>query len=156
MSIPYFIDKNNPPRDGKKTVERNTVQCIVKHWNKDLYLGLRNKKFGFQTYVIGGIDRGEDALTAGRREILEETGFTTPRFVKKLGDIIHSAYFATHKDENRLARVQGLYFELENGEQDDIAPHEMADVEIVWLTKEEMPSFVKGAEVHELWTRLWE
>jgi 8-oxo-dGTP pyrophosphatase MutT (NUDIX family) len=152
--IPVFIDHSNPPREGKKNVERDTVQCIVKHPTEEKFLGLKWRHYDWQTFIIGGVEKGEDVVEAGKREILEETGFKNSVFVKQLGGIIQSHYFANHKDENRIANVRGMLFELKDLEQDPIDAEEAEKHEALWIPKDEMPSFVRGAEVHELWNRL--
>jgi 8-oxo-dGTP pyrophosphatase MutT (NUDIX family) len=153
-TVPVFIDHSNPPREGKKIVERDTVQCIVKHPTEEKYLGLKWKNYDWQTFIIGGVEKGEDAVEAGKREIFEETGFKNPVFVRQLGGIVQSHYFANHKDENRIANVKGLLFELKDLDRAEIDPEEAAKHDALWIPKEEMPAFVRGAEVHELWDRL--
>jgi len=154
MEIPLFIDHTNPPREGKKEVARDTVQCIVKHPTEDKFICLKWKKYNWQTFIIGGIEEGETAEDAGIREIKEETGYQNIKFIRQLGGIVHSKYFATHKDENRLAIVRGLYFVLENEERKIVDEKEQENFEVVWISKEEVPNFVRGAEVGELWRRL--
>ncbi len=152
--IPQFIDASNPPRPDKKTVTRDTVQCIVHNKKTNTVLCLNWKVYGWQTFIIGGVEAGENAIEAGKREVLEETGYKNLKYLGQLGGVVESHYFAAHKDENRIALVKGLYFELIDDEKMAITEDEAAKFEIVWVPFDDIPHFVRGAEVHELWQRL--
>jgi leucyl-tRNA synthetase len=84
------------------------------------------------------VEGDEDLLAAARREILEESGYKNVKYVKHIGGLIESHYFASHKGENRKALFQGLMFELENEERAEISEAEKAVHEPVWLSWEEL------------------
>jgi leucyl-tRNA synthetase len=139
---------------NKKTVPRKCILAIIKKKNKDEYLVMSSKKFGWKTYVIGGIEEGEDPLKAAKREIQEETGYMNPRFVKDLG-IVCAKHFAPHKDENRFAELQGFYFELDNEEQGTVADAEKSAQEVIWVKKDEMEKTLYPKITDwEFWKRL--
>ncbi len=62
--------------DGMSTKPpRITARAIVKN-KDDLYAVMYAEKFGLYSLPGGGVEEGEDILTALRREIMEETGCT--------------------------------------------------------------------------------
>jgi len=122
-------------------VERQAVICIVKHWSEDKYLCLKWKKNDWQGFVVGGIEDGEELAAAGAREITEETGYKNPKFIKKIGETVHSQFYHEVKKQNRFAHFQTLYFELENGEHSEIAEEEKNLHEVVWVSKDEVAGF---------------
>jgi leucyl-tRNA synthetase len=104
----------------------------------DTYLTLKWKKYPWTTFVVGGVEEGEDSRSAVLREIEEETGYTNLVFKKVLGGIVCSEYFAAHKDENRFARVQGYLFELgPNTEHSTPSAQELEKHEVTWMTLKE-------------------
>lgn len=62
---------------------RLTARAIVKNQN-GLFAVMYSDKFGLHCLPGGGIEDGEDAITALRREILEETGCTCSE-IQELG-----------------------------------------------------------------------
>ena len=73
--IAEITDKQILGTDGLSTVKpRYTARAIVK--NDDLYAVIHSEKFHPYCLPGGGVDDGEDVLTALKREILEETGCT--------------------------------------------------------------------------------
>lgn len=127
-------------RDGIKTVDRECILAIVKHWEKDEYLCLVSEKHKWTTFVIGGIDKGEDEMEAAKREIIEETGFKDFASFKRLGGHVYAKHFAPHKNENRFAKLNGFYVELKSGTQDPIAEHESNHQKVIWVPKEDIPT----------------
>jgi leucyl-tRNA synthetase len=123
-------------------VKRNAVVCIVKHWSEEKYLCLKWKKADWTGFVVGGIEKDEDPVETGVREIFEETGFKNAKFVKKLGGTIHSRFYHVIKKQNRWGYFTGLYFELQNGEKQDIAEEEKEIHDLLWLTKKEVSQVV--------------
>jgi leucyl-tRNA synthetase len=111
---PLFVDSSGPDavRKNKKTVERDAVFGIVKHWKEDKYFCLDWKKFGWRSAVIGGIDEGESAEEAVVREVKEETGYQDVKSVRRISMEVHSNFFAKHKDENRYGRFKTFLVEL--------------------------------------------
>lgn len=139
---PIFVQKTEPGKfkEGEPVVERNAITAIVKHWKEDKYIGLKWKKVDWDTLITGGIEKGQTAETAAIAEIFEETGYTSPKLVKKLGKT-HAKFYHVPKKENRLAHFDCLYFELQNGDRESIGADEQEKHEVVWLSAEEMDKF---------------
>jgi leucyl-tRNA synthetase len=126
--MPVFTDANNPHRVDKKHTNRNIVQVILKnHKNEVLIQFLKDKKWGNlepKTFIIGGVEEGEDSLVAAEREIKEETGYLNIKFVEELPLEFQSNFFAAHKDVNRTVHVKTFVFDLLNEEKTDIMEDE--------------------------------
>lgn len=136
--LPVFVDAGNPPQAGKKDTFRKTILAVVHDPKTNRYLCLKWKTQPWTTFITGGIEGDEDAVTAALREIQEETGYTNVRFTRNLGPLAESHFFAAHKDVNRRIHNQGMLFELVSDEREETSAEESAQYDIAWLTSEEM------------------
>ena len=143
--MPVVVDKVNPHRPGKPLVKRNVAHAIVYDPKANKYLIIRNKKFNWDTVIIGGIEDGEDAVEAARREVREETGYTDLEFKRVLGGPTEAHYYTKHKDQNRIAYATAIYFELKSDARVPIADGEDKDNEILWI---DASDFVPGKMVN--------
>ena len=134
-------------------VEREAITAIVKHWSEDKYLGLKWKKVEWQTFITGGVEKGQTPEQAAIAEILEETGYKNPVLKKELGRT-HSKFFHVPKNENRFAHFHNLYFELKNEEMADVSGDEKAKHEVVWLTRSEVENFLTPEGHRYSWREL--
>jgi len=141
-------------RENEEILERDAVVCVVKHHREDKYLCLKWKRVDWHGFVVGGIDKGEDEVTAAKREIEEETGYTKARFVKKLGGLVHAQFYQTLKKENRLAHFQGLYFELEDDTNAGVSEKEQAIHDVKWLDKKDVLNFLNVPDMEIMWERV--
>lgn len=148
---PIFIDKNNPPQEGKKTVERKTIHALIRDPENDTWLVLKWKKQPWRGFVVGGVDEGEDLVEAARREVLEETGYEDLLYIKTLGESVRSEYFAAHKDENRLAITSAIYFELQSQHRREVSEEEQAKHEVEWVKLDSLNSDNMTCAELELW-----
>ena len=153
---PIIIQSHGPDavRNDIPFKERDAVVCIVKHWSENKYLCLQWKKIDWRGFVVGGIEKNEDMVTAGKREVEEETGYSDLRFIKNLGGVVHSQFFHVLKNENRWAHFNGLYFELKSGKHAPISDTEEAIHDVLWLTPKEIKTFLNAEDMHILWQRL--
>ena len=151
--IPSVIDRKNPPRSDIKTVSRNVIHAIIRNPKDGKYLFLKWKKFDWLTFVVGGIETGENAIGAAKREILEETGYKNLKVIKVLGSPVKSEYFAAHKDENRIAFATPVLFELENDERDEVDSEEKEKHEVQWLDLTEVSTDRMTCAEFEIWMK---
>ncbi|HLC39123.1 MAG TPA: class I tRNA ligase family protein [Patescibacteria group bacterium] len=149
--IPHRIDSKNPPKDGKEIAKRNSVHAIVFNPKTKKYLCLNWKKQPWIAFVVGGAKDGEDLVGAAKREIKEETGFVNVKFTRFLGGLVFSEYYAAHKNVNRQAMTNALYFELIDDERVPVSAEEKEKHEIEWLSREQItPARMTCAEL-DLW-----
>lgn len=136
--MPKVIDAHDPPLPELETVERNAVEAIIVNPKNDKFLCLKWKAFPWIASVVGGIEDGEDAVEAGKREVLEETGYKNLKYLKTLGGPVESHYHAAHKGHNRKAKVHGVVYELINEEKVEISEEEKDRYDIVWMSWDEI------------------
>ncbi|TRZ50915.1 leucine--tRNA ligase [bacterium] len=134
-------------RKNEPIQQSNGIICIIKHWSEDKYLGLKWQEAGWGTFLTGGIDEGFTPEQTVLKEIHEETGYKNATIVRKIG-IIHSRYYHEPKKLNRFGHAPTFYVELQNGECDPVLEEETLKHEMVWLTKEELKTFLT-AESHQ-------
>ena len=140
-------------RDDKKTAKRKNIYVVVKHHKDDKYICLNWKKFGWHSFIIGGIKDGESDIEAASREIIEETGYKNFKFVKKIDGDHHSHFFAGNKDVNRYAIGTALFFELENDEKGKISDTEKAVHDVVWVEKNKVDEFLNLSNQFYIWKK---
>jgi leucyl-tRNA synthetase/ADP-ribose pyrophosphatase YjhB (NUDIX family)/predicted esterase YcpF (UPF0227 family) len=147
--MPKLVDHVNPPRADKPSKTRVNAHAIVFDPATKKFLIIRNKKFGWDTVVIGGVEDGEDFKETTMREVREETGYVDIEYKRTLGGPVRAEYFAKHKDENRIAITTGLYFELKSDKRvpiDDADDREKGGHnEILWI---DQADFVPGKMVN--------
>ena len=148
--IPFFESTTDKTRPDMPTVERDVVHAIIYNPKTNEVLCLDWEKFDWKTFIIGGIEDNEDPILGALREIKEETGYKNLEFVSEVGKT-RSAFFAKHKNENRIANATGLLFELINTEQDTVKDSEKVNHITKWIPKDLVGSFINLDNQKYVW-----
>jgi leucyl-tRNA synthetase len=153
----HFFETENPPRADKPMVRRETIHAIVRRKSDGAILMLKWKanqrpdgKFPY-TFIIGGIDPGEDKVVAALRELKEEVGLTKVEFMRELPISVHTEYFAGHKNENRYSEITVLVFEVDGTEEFTIAPEELEKHEPIWVSEKEVEKTINVVDGPYIW-----
>jgi|CXWL01.1.fsa_nt_gi leucyl-tRNA synthetase len=153
--LPSLVDERNPHVEGKEYTQRDVIIGVVYDPKKDAYLCLKWKEKPWTTFITGGVEEGEDAVEAAQREIIEETGYNDLRFIRTLGGMCESKFFAAHKDVNRTVRSQGVLFELVSEGRQEVSEEEKAMHETLWIPSQEVVGAkLQHAEFDLLWQRI--
>ncbi len=115
---------------------RETISAVIQRKSDGKFLFIRWQKEGWISPVIGGIDKGEDALKAAEREVYEETGYKA-KAIKTLGGKIESHFYNSHKDVNRYRVDQPVLLELVDETPREISEEEKNIQEAIWLDFDE-------------------
>lgn len=136
---PLFVQDYEPGKykKGEPIVPRDAIIAIVKHWKEDTYISLKWKEVAWQTWLTGGIEKGQTAQSAAIAEIKEETGYLHPKFIRELG-MVHGLFYHVPKKENRLVHGHIVYLELQDGEKEKISESEEQTHELQWLSLEQL------------------
>ncbi|MDR2191166.1 MAG: NUDIX domain-containing protein [Candidatus Peribacteria bacterium] len=118
---------------------RDVVYAIIYNPETDKYLILNNLTGeAGQSFIVGGIETGEDSIECGIREIQEETGYQHLKHIRKIDGEVHANFYAIHKDENRYAKAVAHLYELEDETQTDINEKERNRHELLRLNQNEI------------------
>ncbi len=140
---PHFIDDNNPPLPGKRNTTRNIIHAIVYNPKTDKYLMADSLTMDSVAPVSGGIEDGESAEEAARREVLEETGYQHLKFERILGQN-RASFYHGGKDLNREITATQVYYTLEDDAKAELSEEEAKTQQAIWLTKDEFFSHPKA------------
>ncbi len=138
---------------GESFQDRYAAMAIVKHPTEDKYLCLRWQKNDLRGFVSGGIESGETAEEAARREITEETGYKNPRLVRALGQV-HTKFYRVDKGGNLFGHFQGFLFELEDEEYEEPSKDEQLIHKAEWVAVDDVENFISRDDMKILWSRI--
>jgi len=153
---PLFETTQGPDavREDKKTVERDAVFGIVKHWKEDKYLCLNWEKFNWKSFVIGGVEKEETPEQAVKREVIEETGYSDIKSIKRIGFEVHSNFFARHKDVNRYGRFKAFLVELKSDKYKKPEEEHTKNHKPEWVEYNKVADYISLENNKYFWTTL--
>ena len=88
----------------------------------------------------GHIDPGEDALSAAKREIYEESGITNLTLVRKLGS--YKRYKISLAGGDDTSELKTIHMFLFTTDQQNLAPIDPKNPEARWLKKSEVANLL--------------
>ncbi len=132
--VPVVAEDFGITRDNETYVEGAVVIGYDKETNE--YLGLRNMK-GTLWLVGGGKEAGEDFIENAKRELREETGYSTDEFVA-LGNPVYSHYYNKKKDSNRRSFAPAFLAILDAAHKGQHQREVHEDFEPEWFTYDEL------------------
>ena len=144
---PTIIDQTNPPREDKKNTTRKVAMCIIKHPTEDKYLSLKWNNHYWHNFVTGGIEDGEDALTAAKREIVEETGYLNAEYIRTMPLKVNVIFYAAHKDVNRDIITNVFEFKLKDLTQTETQLESHEDFKPIWIERDEIKNLAPLTEL---------
>ncbi len=125
-------------REDKPFTDRQVVIAAIKHPTEEKYLCIKNKKFEWINFVIGGIEGEESVIEAAKREILEETGYTDVEIEKELPFVYYDNFFARHKDVNRHITCHTVVGRLSSLNVVERSKEESELQDVMWIDKSEL------------------
>ena len=149
-NILYFEDEDSKLHSDLPIVERTTINAILQNPDLDEFLCLDWEKFGWKTFIIGGVKDEEDILEAAIREIEEETGYLDIELIADLGKL-RSGYFAAHKRENRIANTTGFLFRLKGNSKKEVENADELPHVFRWIARNDVESFLTLSSQKYLW-----
>ncbi|MFA6158841.1 MAG: class I tRNA ligase family protein [Candidatus Paceibacterota bacterium] len=149
---PLFVktDGVDAVRSDKPFVERTAALCIVKHWSEDTYLCSKWKSNDWQGFITGGVEDGESVALAAEREIAEETGYKSAKYVRTCGRL-HSQFYHGVKGVNRFAHFDVVYLELQDGDVAEMAQEEKDLHDVHWVSRSDVRNFVNREDMKTAW-----
>lgn len=146
---PFRVSETDPPKDGKKWVDRRAVECHVYDKKNNKYLFLEHIGVDWKAVVTGGIEEKESLEEAGKREILEESGYKNVKFIRQIGISKRVNFYHPTKDDNRRLTFTPLLFELVNEDREEIVSEELKKHRPLWLSLEEGKKFVNVENISD-------
>ncbi len=144
---PYYVaGEAGTPRDDVETLKRETVDAIIKDQDGNYLLEKEGEQIHF---VGGGVDEGETAEQALRREVLEETGYSVIISVKQAAPFAGGLSYRHTKDKNQL--TWGAFYEVIVDTTVQVASEvEKGKHTLLWLSKEDVEHTITPSWEHHV------
>ncbi len=153
----FFGTGKSEIRSDKKMTERRVVVCVMKHPEENKYLCVKNKKFGWVDFVMGGIEGDESPIEAGEREIIEESGYDDFGELYEISGVVcYDNFYAAHKDVNRHIEVRVVYGELKTLKQQERTQEEKDLADVMWIDGGDLENMLTQEAHRYVWERVRE
>lgn len=150
----FFGTGESAVRPDKPMTEREVVVAVVKHPLEEAYLCMRNKQFNWLDFVMGGIEGEETPAEAGKREVLEETGYKDLSELKETQETFYDNFYAAHKDVNRHITVHTVYGQLLSLDQVERTEVEAEIADVLWVPAAELAEKLTQQAHQYIWEML--
>ncbi len=136
----------------------DAIAALVHHVSRDAYILVRQFRFPLVSHhidpwmteiVAGGISEGEDAVTAAKREIIEEIGYA-PLKIEKISRFYVSPGILNERVTLFFATVDESSKINEGGGADD----EDEDIELIWVPRHEAMQWMESQAVSDAKTMI--
>lgn len=144
----FFGTGDSAIRPDKPMTDREVIIVLTEHPTEKKCLCVNNKRFGWIDFVMGGIEQGETAVEAAKREVLEETGYDDFESIEELPEIFYDNFFAAHKDVNRHITCHIVHGKLKSLSQVERGEKEKEIADVLWINNNELPSKL-STEAHK-------
>lgn len=150
----FFGTGTSEIRADKPMTEREVVVIALKHPTEEQYLCVRNKKFDWIDFVMGGIEGEETPIEAGKREVTEETGYTDLGELKELPEVCYDNFYAAHKDVNRHITIHTVYGQLKSLAQEERSAEEQEIADVLWVPAAELAEKLTQQAHKYIWSEV--
>jgi 8-oxo-dGTP pyrophosphatase MutT (NUDIX family) len=154
MAKEFFGTGDSAIRDDKPMTEREVVVVAMKHPTEEKYLCVKNRKFGWIDFVMGGIEGEEKPIEAAKREVVEETGYDDFGELKELDEVCYDNFYAAHKDVNRHIAIHTVYGSFESLRREERSEEEKEIAEVLWISAEELAEKLTQEAHKYIWGRV--
>ncbi|OGH91935.1 MAG: hypothetical protein A2534_00390 [Candidatus Magasanikbacteria bacterium RIFOXYD2_FULL_39_9] len=138
------------PREGKDLVQRKVVTGIIHNPKNDTFLLLRRADKE-SSFVGGTIENGEDAITALRREIVEETGYTDFEIKSTSFPNFFGNGYKLRIDKNCLDFEYFYAVELKSEDRQEVSKEELAKHEPFLVPRAEVSKTITLTMHQYMW-----
>ena len=140
---PYFYGTGDETvRTDIPTQKRHSVIAIIKHSKEDKYLCLDCKGRNCKSFVLGGLEKNENAEQAALREVFEETGYSNVDIDRKSIFKIINHFYAGYKGVNRYALLEIVFGHLKDERCEEISEEESKKHIVKWIDKTKLNNFI--------------
>ena len=138
MAKEFFGKGDSAIRPDKPMTDRQVVIVLTEHPTEKKCLCVKNRKFGWVDFVMGGIEDGETAVEAAQREVLEETGYSDFETIEELPEVFYDNFYAAHKDVNRHITCHVIHGRLKSLSQSEREESEKEIADVLWINNAEL------------------